>query len=121
MTDQSSPVSSESLKAAARAVFEIWSTGELDRLDELIASDVVHHDPYDPRGPDGLSGMKETIRINREAFPDLSMTVHDQLAEGDRVATRWTAAMTQTSETGGTRSLTLHGITIDSIRRRQDC
>jgi predicted ester cyclase len=113
MTDQSSPLSCESLKAAARAVFEIWSTGELDRLDELVASDVIHHDPDDPRGPDGLTGMKETIRTNREAFPDLSMTVHDQLAEGDRVATRWTATMTQTSETGETRSLTLDGITID--------
>jgi predicted ester cyclase len=57
--------------------------------------------------------MKETIRANREAHPDLTMTVHDQLADGDLVATRWTAAMTHTRETGETKSLTLDGITID--------
>jgi predicted ester cyclase len=100
-------------KAAARAVFDAWSTGKLELLDDLIATDVVHHDPYDPRGQDGLTGMKETIRANREAYPDLTMTVHDQLADSDRVATRWTAVMTHRSETGETKSLTLDGITID--------
>jgi ketosteroid isomerase-like protein len=100
-------------KAAARAVFEVWSTGDLDRLDDLVAGAVVHHDPYDPHGGGGLSGMKETIRSNRALFPDLSMTVHDQLADGDRVATRWTAAMTYTAGSGERRSLTLDGITID--------
>jgi len=94
-------------------VFEVWSTGEIERLDELISSDVVHHDPYDPHGAAGLAGMKTTIRSNRDAFQDMTLTVHDQLADGDRVATRWTAAMTHRSETGETRSLTIEGITID--------
>jgi hypothetical protein len=44
---------SERNKAAARVAFEVWSTGELDRLDEYIASDVVHHDPHDPHGAEG--------------------------------------------------------------------
>jgi ketosteroid isomerase-like protein len=36
---------SEHDKAAARAEFEVWSTGEVEQLDELVADDVVHHDP----------------------------------------------------------------------------
>jgi ketosteroid isomerase-like protein len=57
---------SEAHKAVAQAVFEVWSTGELDRLDALVAERVVHHDRYDPNAADGLAGMKRTIAANRE-------------------------------------------------------
>lgn len=101
---------SESNKAIARAVFEVWGSGELDRLDDLVAADVLHHDPYDPNAADGLDGMKATIAANRARFPGLRLEVHDQIAEGDRVATRWTCAM-EHSESG--KRVTIAGITID--------
>lgn len=108
---------SEQNKAAARAVFEVWSSGELERLDELVAPNVVHHDPYDPHGFQGLEGMKKTIEINRTAFPDLQMTIEDQVADEDKVATRWSASMTHRGELMGApptgRRATLTGITID--------
>lgn len=75
-------------KAVARAVFDVWSTGDIHRLDELVAPGVVHHDPYDPHGADGLLGMKRTIEFNRDAFPDMQLTVEDQVAQGDKVVTR---------------------------------
>jgi steroid delta-isomerase-like uncharacterized protein len=108
---------SERNKAAARAEFEIWNTGELDKLDELVAADVVHHDPYDPHAAEGLEGLKKTIELNRTAFPDLHIMIEDQVAEGDRVATRWTTTMTHRGELGGVaptgRRVTLTGITIE--------
>jgi predicted ester cyclase len=104
-------------KAAARAVFDVWSTGELQRLDELVASDVVHHDPYDPHGADGLVGMKRTIEMNRSAFPDMHLTVEDQIAEGDKVVTRWRGEMTHAGALGDVaptgRRVAITGITID--------
>src|SRR5258707_170638 len=78
---------SEQNKAAARIAFEVWSRGDLDRLDQVLASEVVHHDPYDPHGAEGLAGMKESITRMRGMYPDLQMTVEDQVAEGDKVAT----------------------------------
>jgi predicted ester cyclase len=99
---------SERNKAAARAAFEVWSTGNLDRLDRYIAADVVHHDPYDPHGAAGLAGMKRSIERNRSAYPDLHIRVEDQLAEGDKVATRWIATMTHEG-----KNVTLQGVTID--------
>jgi steroid delta-isomerase-like uncharacterized protein len=108
---------SEHNKAAARAVFEVWSTGEIERLDELIAADVVHHDPYDPHAAEGLAGMKRTIELNRNAFPNMQLTVEDQVAERDKVVTRWRGEMTHTGELGGVaptgRRVTITGITID--------
>jgi steroid delta-isomerase-like uncharacterized protein len=80
---------SEEHKAADRAVFEVWSTGEVDRLDALVAVDVVHHDPYDRHAAGGLAGMKQAVAAYRRAFPDARFTVEDQVAEGDRVVTRW--------------------------------
>ena len=108
---------SEKNKAIARAEFEVWSNGDLDRLDDLVAPDVVHHDPYDPHAADGLDGLKETIRLNRKAFPDMRITVEDQLAEGDKVTTRWTATMTHEGRLGSAaptgRRATISGITIE--------
>lgn len=99
---------SEQNKAAARVAFEVWNTGELDRLDQYIAPHVVHHDPYDPNGANGLTGMKKTIKKNREITSDLRISIEDQIAEGNKVATRWTATMTQQG-----KKVSLKGITID--------
>ena len=99
---------SEQNKAASRVAYEVWSSGDLDRLDTFIAPDVVHHDPYDPYGADGLTGMKKLIKKNRNIHPDLQITIEDQIAEGDKVATRWIATMTHSGKV-----VKLKGITID--------
>ena len=103
---------SERNKAAARVAFEVWCNGDLDRLDEFIDANVVHHDPYDPHGAEGLIGMKKTIRRNRSISPDMRITIEDQLAEGNKVATRWTATMTHEG-----KRVSLKGITIDRFER----
>lgn len=99
---------SEQNKAASRVAFEVWNTGQLERLDVFVAPDVVHHDRYDPHGADGLQGMKRAIMTNRERFPDLVIVIDDQLAEGDKVASRWTASMTREG-----KQVALRGVTID--------
>jgi uncharacterized protein len=104
-------------KAAARAVFEVWASGALERLDALVAPDVVHHDPYDPDASEGLEGMKTTITTYRDAFPDVRFTIEDQIAAGDEVATRWTSTATHRGPLMGAapsgKRVTLTGLTID--------
>ena len=95
-------------KAAAQVAFEVWSTGDLERLDRFVSPTVVNRDPYDPQGAEGLVGMKASILMSRTRYPDLHLTVEDQIAEGDKVATRWTGSMTHNG-----RRVTLEGITID--------
>ncbi|MGH9212769.1 MAG: ester cyclase [Acidimicrobiales bacterium] len=107
----------EQHKAATGLVFDVWNSGNVELLDQVVASDVIHHDRYDPNAADGLHGMKATIQRERETFPDLNITVEDQIADEDRVTTRWTAAMTHQRTLSGEpltgRAVTLPGITID--------
>jgi steroid delta-isomerase-like uncharacterized protein len=108
---------SEQNKAAARAVFEVFNDGNLDRLDDLVAADATDHDPYNPYASEGVEGLKKVIAMYRGAFPDLRMTVEDQVAEGDKVGTRWTATGTHEGDLMGTaatgRTSTVTGIGID--------
>jgi steroid delta-isomerase-like uncharacterized protein len=110
---------SEENKAVARRFFEIFSEGNVDALDEIVAADAVDHDPYNPHADEGVEGAKKTITMYREAFPDISFEIEFQLAEGDMVATRWTGTGTHQGplmgvEPSGNKSTTT-GIGIDRI------
>lgn len=37
----------------------------------------------------GTNGARRSVALYRELFPDLRLTVEEQLTEGDRVASRW--------------------------------
>jgi steroid delta-isomerase-like uncharacterized protein len=110
---------SEENKAVARRFFEIFEEGNVDALDEVVAPDAVDHDPYNPHANEGLEGAKKTIAMYREAFPDIHFEIAEQLADGDKVATRWEGTGTHEGtlmgiEPTGKRSTT-RGIGIDRI------
>lgn len=87
-------MSEQNKQVIRRAYDEVYNKGNLATVDELIASDFVVHLPGDDvQGPEALKGYVSSLR---NAFPDLEMTIDDQLADGDMVVTRWTARGTHT-------------------------
>jgi len=66
-------------------------------IDEIVAPDVVSHNPIPGQEP-GAEGLKKALRGFRKAFPDLRSTAEDMIAEGDRVACRFTAQATHLGE-----------------------
>jgi steroid delta-isomerase-like uncharacterized protein len=87
---------SEENKAAVRRFYEAFNAGEFDALDEIMAPDYANHDPQSPMSPDGgLDSVKAELGGYRGAFPDLTFTIEEQVAEGNAVVTRWSAAGTQ--------------------------
>jgi steroid delta-isomerase-like uncharacterized protein len=68
-----------------RCIEEIWNKGNLSVVDELIAADWA----YVTENVHGREGYKGWVTMVRNAFPDWHQTIHDQVAEGDKVATRW--------------------------------
>jgi steroid delta-isomerase-like uncharacterized protein len=85
-------MSAEENKATARRFMEeSFGGGNPELVDELLDPDFVRYDPYIESGEvRGAQTVKENIVWFRNAFPDLSCTVEVQVAEGDKVVSRWT-------------------------------
>ena len=83
-----------------RYVEEVFNKGNLDLADEVFATYVAHQPDghAEERGPENV---KRFVREFREAFPDGHSTVEDQIAEGDRVVTRWRMRGTHEGEFRG--------------------
>ena len=95
-------MSAEENKAVVRRVIEeMFNKGNLDAADELVAPDFVDHDPAMPEEVRGPEGFKEFAAAYRAAFPDLHVEIEEQIAEGDLVATRWTAIGTHDGDLMG--------------------
>ncbi len=95
-------MSAEENKALTRRVMEeMFNKGNLDVADELVAPDFVDHDPSMPEDVRGPEGFKEYVRAFRSAFSDLHIRIEDQIAEGDKVVTRWTGTGTHDGDSMG--------------------
>lgn len=73
---------------ARRLVEEVFNGGNLGVLDEIYAPDYRPGNGCFSRGRRGLSELKQLLAALRAAHPDLRVTVEDQVALGDWVATR---------------------------------
>ena len=92
---------SEQNKALVRRSYEeVWNKKNLNFADELYAANAIDHG-LPPNLPPGREGSKMYIAMYQKAFPDTHMTIEDQIAEGDKVVTRWTAVGTHTGDLMG--------------------
>jgi steroid delta-isomerase-like uncharacterized protein len=113
----------ENKALARRALDEIWTQGRLDAIGDVYGPNFVSHQDSHPTGPrsvKGLDALKEFVQEFHDAFADFRDTVDDQIAEGDRVVTRFTSAGTHTGELMGIaptgRSVEWMGIEIARIQ-----
>jgi steroid delta-isomerase-like uncharacterized protein len=109
---------SKQSKTLTRRIFEeMQSQGNLAIADDIFASDFVNHTPFgDMVGPEGA---KQFVTKLRTGFPDLQVTIEEQIAEGDKVATHWTARGTHQNEFQGIpatgKQMEIRGIVISQI------
>jgi steroid delta-isomerase-like uncharacterized protein len=86
---------SEESKAIIRRAFEAWNAGDLDLFDEILAADYVHRDPAEP-DVRSLEDYKRYVSYVHSRYPGLHLAIEDMLAEGDKVAARYTWRVTDT-------------------------
>jgi hypothetical protein len=87
--------------------------GRLELINELVATDYVGHVPWAERRVLGPAGVRQLVLVRRTAFPDLYVKIDDQVAEEDRVATRWHAAASpETTADAGESAPRYAGISI---------
>ncbi len=104
----------------SREMSEAWTRGNLDIIDELVASDYVMHDPSQPGEIRGREALKQYIVAFRTAFPDLQMAFDDMVVENDSVATRVRLKGTHNGPLVGIpatgREVSVWGLSIDRLQ-----
>ena len=113
--------STETLKTLARRFAdEIINARDLDgAFTELVAEDFVEQNPLPGQGP-GRAGLADVLAGMFAAFPDLRWTLHDTIAEADRVMAFSTWTGTHRGEFMGIpatgRRVTVEAWTLDRYR-----
>ena len=114
-------MSAKDLKALERRFFEEWNKGKaaaMTEIDETCANNIVWHNST---GGDirSLEGFKKSMGEFFNAFPDNHFTIDDMIAEGDKVAVRYTITGTHKGKFMGihptNKKVTLSAIEIDRI------
>ncbi|MFJ8106873.1 ester cyclase [Streptomyces sp. NPDC096132] len=93
----------------------VAAQGELPPLDGLIAEDYHDHDPANEQDTMGMDAMRREVGMWRSGF-DFSFDIEDQIAQDDRVCSRWTWRGTHKGEFMGlqatNRQVSMTGTTI---------
>ena len=101
-----------------RFVEEVITQGDIDSAAQFVWDDVTEQVPLPGQGP-GLEGLKGVLRGMRLAFPDLNFTIQEQVAEGNKVASRFEWTGTHQGEFLGIpptgRHVRVWGIVIDRL------
>ena len=85
-------MSAENKALVQRWFDRVWNEGRAEAIDEMFAADGVAHGlGQDLRGPSEFKVFHATFR---GAFPDVRVEIDDMIAEGDKVAYRFTATGT---------------------------
>lgn len=89
-------------ETAGRFFLELCGRDDAAGYSAVFAPDYRHHDVADKetdiRGPDGIRSLALEYR---KGFPDFAFTIEEQVAENDRVVTRWSWKGTNTGEMRG--------------------
>ena len=95
-------MSSETNKAIVQRYYDqVWNNGRLDLVEEYIAEDFHEDNGPNIPGLNGRDALKAIIGGIRASLPDFQITLHDVVAEGDKVVTRSTFTATHQGELFG--------------------
>ena len=111
-------MSEENREKVRRVLEEAFGQGKVEVIDEVLHSDFVCYDPNSEAGEvRGAETIKGEIGYFRQTFPDFFWRVEDQVAERDKVVSRYTMSGTHQGEFFGIpatgKRVEITGIQID--------
>lgn len=106
----------ENAERVRRFFEEVWNQHKVDSADDFIAADAVGHNP---EFGTSLEAFKAQWNMLHTAFTDIQIDLDDVVAQGDRVATRWTLTGIHTGDYKGLsptgKRITVTGMSFDRI------
>ena len=83
-------MNAETNKIVMRRFLEFINTASESLAQELISPDAIFYVPWSTEPMRGPAGYLAIIGIMRGGFPDIQWTLEEMVAEGDKVAARFT-------------------------------
>jgi len=83
-------MTAETNKIVMSRFLEFINTASESLAQELISPDAIFHVPGSPEPMRGPAGYLAIIGMMRGGFPDIQWTLEEMVAEGDKVAARFT-------------------------------
>jgi steroid delta-isomerase-like uncharacterized protein len=91
---------SEKNKTIVRKFYKMFELGDLDLADKVVSADYVSHNAI-PGSRNDIEGLKQVVTSIKNALPDIQFEIGDQIAERDKVVSRYTIAGTHRGELFG--------------------
>lgn len=111
----------ESKKIMSYFIEEVINNKNVKAVDDIVAENFIEEVPFPGQGP-GREGLKVALNALFTGFPDMKWTVHEQIAEGEKVVTRFSWTGTHQGEFMGipatNKRVETWGIVIDVVRNR---
>ncbi len=108
----------ENKQTLRRYYEDVLTQGRLEVLDEVARPDHIERNPFPGHGQ-GIEGLRQRVNTLRSSFKP-QFTLEDVIAEGDKVAVRWTSRGTHVGDGFGIpatgRSFTIQGIDVHQLR-----
>lgn len=82
------------LKPLVDKYVEVWNNGNVDELDTIMTDNFMRH--AESTSADGLENLKKLITNSRTAFPDINLTLTDEIFSENRFAARFSFTATNT-------------------------
>ena len=106
-------------KIIRRFIEEIENTGDVTNIHEFISEDYVEVHEGE-RYQIGIKGAIDHVQGVRRVFPDLKLTIENQISEGEWVATLYSVTGTFKNEWFGMKPtgkpITFTGVNLDRVK-----
>jgi uncharacterized protein len=110
--------SDDGSKSLVRRYFDMWNTGDFDRVDQVLASGYVDHAHPELAG---AAGVTAAARRFLAASPGASVTIDTLVADGELVAARTTLRYTRGGEAFVTSGMSFFRVDEGKLTEQWSC
>lgn len=87
--DSAKQASTDQMKQTAQRFLDLWFSGKMDGVEEIVAADFVTHMSMPGVTSTGIQQLKDMVAFSVAAFPDNKMEDLHLIADGDRVVAHY--------------------------------
>lgn len=100
---QGNTMDKDAIRTKIMSAYDAFNNDQYDKLGDYIDAGFIDHSPFPNQKP-GLSGLIESFKMMRTAYPDYKMTVKDVIIDGNKAAVLFNFKGTNTGEMMGMKA-----------------